>query len=124
MANEPGDEAGIVPCHAMFKAKGFCIAGAEFGMIAAATLGNVMKQSGQISDFGFLQRLHDVRAEREFVIESRKRKTAKIADDEQGMCIDRVTCETGRTAFGRQYVRKPEYNDPVRRRYSCAVIHA
>ena len=90
MADQPGDQPGVVAAHAVLEHEGFGIQCAEFGMIAAAPLGDVVKQSGQVGEFGCRQRPHDFRAARIFVIVSGQRKAPQVADHEQRVFIDRV----------------------------------
>ncbi len=44
VADEPGYRPGLVAAHAVLETERLCIDGAEFGMVAAATFGDVMKQ--------------------------------------------------------------------------------
>ena len=62
-------------------------------MVAAAPLGNVMEQAAQVSDFGFLEVLHDAAAMRVLMIEAGESEAAQVADDKQRVLIDRVGME-------------------------------
>ncbi len=77
----------------MFEAKCFGIDSAEFRMIAAASLGDVMKQSAEIRDLGFFERLHDSTAVGMLMVEPREREAPKVADDKKCVLIDGVSVE-------------------------------
>ena len=82
VAYEPRHDARLVLAEAVFEAEGLRVDRAEFGMISAATLGDVVEQAGEIGDFRLFDRLHDFTALREFVVEARQGEAAQVADDE------------------------------------------
>ena len=43
VAHQPCDQAGLVSAEALFQAEGFGVDGAQFRMIAAAALGDIVK---------------------------------------------------------------------------------
>ena len=90
VADQPGDQPGVIAAHSVLQHKGLGIQCAKFGMIAAAPLGDVMKQSGQVGEFGCRQCAHDFRAARKLVIVSGQGKTSQVADNEQRVLVDRV----------------------------------
>ncbi len=93
MQDQPGHGPGLVLAHAVFEAKSLGIDGAEFGVIAAASLRDIVKKARQVGDFRLFQRLHDAAAVREFVIEAGQRETPQVADHEQRVFVDRVGME-------------------------------
>ena len=93
IADEPGDDPCIVIAHPVFEAERLGIDGAELGVIPAAALRDVVEQPGQVRDLGLLERLHDMAAVRELVIEARQGEAAQVAHDEQGVFVDRVGVE-------------------------------
>ena len=62
-------------------------------MIAAAALGDVMEQRGEIGDLGLRQLLHDGRELRQLVVVLRQRQPPQVAQHEQRVRIDRVRVE-------------------------------
>ena len=55
VAHEPGNRLGFRFLQAMFKTERLCVDRAEFGMITATPLGDVMKQAAQIGDLRLLE---------------------------------------------------------------------
>ena len=77
----------------MFEAVGLGVDGAEFRMIAAAALGDVVEQAAQVGDLGLLERLHNLRAVRELVVKAGQRETAQVAHDKQRVLVHGVGME-------------------------------
>ena len=90
LPHEPRHQAGVVTTHPVLQAECLRIHGAQHRMVAAAPLGDVVKEPRQIGDLGFLQRLHDAAAEREFLVEPRQCKAAQVLHHEQRMGVYRV----------------------------------
>ena len=76
IANQPRDELRFVLAHPVLQAERLGVYGAEFGVITAATFGNVVKQPRKIRDLGFFDRLHNAAAVWVLVIESTQRENA------------------------------------------------
>jgi hypothetical protein len=51
--HQPGDQARVVARQALFEAERLGVHGAELRVIAAAALGDVMEQRGEIGDLEF-----------------------------------------------------------------------
>ena len=93
VAHQPGDQARIVRGQALLETERLRVHRAELGMIAAAPLGNVVKQRGEVGDFAARQLLHDARGFRQLMVVTRDREAAQVAHHEQRMRIDRVGME-------------------------------
>ena len=59
-------------------------------MVAAAALGDIVKQAGQIEQFRPLEIAHQAAAQRKFVREFRHREAAQVAHDIQDVLVDGV----------------------------------
>ena len=93
LLDEPRDEARVVAAHAVLEAERLRVDGAELRVVAAAAFGDVVEQSREIRDLGFLEPLHDGAARRELVVEARQREAPQVLDDEQRVRVDRVRME-------------------------------
>ena len=93
MLDEPRDEARLVAAHAVLEAERFRVDGAELRVVAAAALGDVVEESREVRDLGFLEPLHDRAARRELVVEARQREAPQVLDDEQRVRVDRIRME-------------------------------
>ena len=71
VADEPGDEPGIVAREPLFEAERLCVDGAELRVVAAAAFGDVVEQGGEVGDLGARQGLHDARQVRQLAVEAR-----------------------------------------------------
>ncbi len=54
MAHEPGDHTRLVLAKPVLQAESLGVDGAEFGVIATAALGDVVKQTAEVGDLGLL----------------------------------------------------------------------
>ena len=107
--HEPRNLARIVLAHAMFKAEGLGIDGAEFRVITAAAFCDVVKEARQVHNFGFFQLLHDVAAVGVFVFETAQRKAPQITHHKQsvfiyGVGVEQVVLHASDDAAERGYV--------------------
>ena len=93
IAYQPGDQARIVRGQALFETECLRVHRTELGMIAAAALGDVVEQRGEVGDFAARQLLHDARGFRQLMVVTRDREAAQVAHHEQRMRIDRVGME-------------------------------
>ena len=84
------DQTGVICLNAVLPAKQPHIARAQFGVVAAAALGNVMKEGRHIEDPGLVPAGGQLRAGRVFVRMLGHEKTAHIAQDHQDVLIDGV----------------------------------
>ena len=90
VSHQPRDSSCFVLAEAVFQAERLGINSAEFRVITAASLGNVMKQAAQIRNLGLCEALHDAAAMWVFMIESSESETSQVADDKKRMFVDRV----------------------------------
>ncbi len=93
ISHQPRHQARLVAAEALFQAKGLRVHRAQFGVVAAAALGDVVEQGRKIGDLLARQRLHDLAQHRKFVVEPRDSQAAQIADDEQRVRVHRIGVE-------------------------------
>ena len=93
LADEPRDEVGILRGQRVLLAEALRIAGAEHRMVAAASLGDVVEQAGQVEHFLAVEVGHEPRAQRIFVCVLRLGEAAQVADHHQDVLVDRVHVE-------------------------------
>ena len=93
IADQPSDEARLVAAEPLLQAKRFRIDGAEFGVVAAAALGDVVEERREVSELLARQGLHDLAQGRQFVVEFWNRQAPQIAHHEQRVRIHRVGME-------------------------------
>ncbi len=93
VAHEPRDETRVVTREALLEAERLGIDAAEFGVVAAAALGDVVKQRGEVDDLGPLHGRHESRHLRQLVLEARQHEAAQVAQYEQDVRIDGVGVE-------------------------------
>ena len=93
IADQPGDEARVVTRQALLEAERVGVHRTELGMIAAAALGDVVEQGGEIGDFRALDGRHQPRQLRQFVLEARQREPAQVAQYEQDVRVHGVGVE-------------------------------
>jgi hypothetical protein len=87
------DQLRVFAIDTMVAAKTPRFLGPEFGMVAAATLGHVMEQCGNVQHPGFVEGRRQLRTERVFVCMFRNEKAAHIAQHHDDVLIDRVHVE-------------------------------
>ncbi len=93
VAHQPGDQARLVAAEPLLQAERLRIDRAELGVIAAAALGDVVKERREVGEFLARQRLHDLAQGRELVVELRHREAAQVAHHEQRVRIHGVGVE-------------------------------
>ena len=55
LAHQPGNRPRFVLTHTVFETERFSIDGAQLRVISAPAFRNVMEESGQVNDLGFLE---------------------------------------------------------------------
>ena len=93
LLHQPGDQPRVVAAHAVLEAERLGVDRAELRVVAAAALGDVVEQPGEVRDLGLLEPLHDLGAARELVVVARQREAAQVLDHEQRVRVDRVGVE-------------------------------
>ena len=93
LADEPRNQARLVPAHAVFQAECLRVHGSELRVVAATALRDIVKHPGEVSDLRRRQPLHDLRAAGELVVIPRQRESAQVTDHEQRMGIDGIGVE-------------------------------
>ncbi len=93
VSDQPGNQFGIRIRNIVLFAKVSGYDFTQYGMIAAFALGNIMKKTSQIEKFGFCNQHENVIAKRQFIIMFVQREAAQIANQEQGMLVDRINME-------------------------------
>jgi hypothetical protein len=93
VSHQPCHQARLVAPESLFQAERLGVDRSQFRVIAAAALGDVVKQRRQIRDLLARQRLHDLAQGGKFVVEFRHRKAAQIADHEQGVRVHGIGVE-------------------------------
>ena len=93
VSDQPRDQARLVAAESLFEAERLGIDRPQFRMIAAAALGDVVKQRREIGDFLARQGLHDLAQGGKFVVEFGHREAPQVADDEQGVRVHGVRME-------------------------------
>ena len=93
MAHQPGDQPRVVARQALLEAERLRVHGAEVGMVAAAALGDVVEDRGEVGELRLRQRAEDLRELRELVVVALEREPAQVADDEQRVRVDGVGVE-------------------------------
>ena len=109
MPDQPGNELTVVVVHVLRTAEIEGIAFAESGMIAAATLGDIVKEAGQIKALGFQDPLHDAAGLGQFMGKSRQGESPQVADHRKSNGHRRCRRGTGRAASGRRCARTRVY---------------
>ena len=90
LLDQPRDEIGIFRRQTVLPAEFSGIAAAKDGMVTAARLGDVVKQSRRIEHLGSREIGYQPRAQRVLVRVLRLGEPAQIADHHQDVRIDRV----------------------------------
>ena len=98
---QPGYQLGVVIIQSQFAAVGARVLGAEHGMIAAAPLGDIVKQGGQVQQFHARQPAHEFMAQRELRL-----PVARLAE-----CVD-VLQYLERVFIDRVNVKHVELHQP------------
>ena len=88
--HQPGDQFAVGLVEAVLTAETSRIDSAEFGVVAAAALGNVVKQRGQIKQFGFVEVRDQPAGEREFVGKLGDGQTPHIAQHGEDVLVDGI----------------------------------
>jgi len=91
--DQPDDQFGIFRGQAVVDAEFAGIRGAELGVVAAASLGDVVEERGHIEQPGPIQFGDHARAQRVFVGELAHREAAQVAQHLQDMLVDGVDVE-------------------------------
>ena len=91
--HQPGDQARVVAREPLLETEGFGVHRAELRVIAAAALGDVVEQRGEIGDLELGQLLHDRREHRQLAVVLRQRQAAQVAQHEQRVGVDGVGME-------------------------------
>ena len=91
--HEPGDEPRVIARQALLEAEGFGVHRAEIGVVAAASLGDVVENCGEVGELGLRQRAEYLRELRELVVVALEGESTEIAHDEERVRIDRVGVE-------------------------------
>ena len=97
---------------------------AELGMVAAAALGDVVEERGDIEQPVALEVVHRAAAQRELVGELRHREAAQIAHAPSGCARPRCRRGRGRAASGRRCGRTPAGSGRGCRTGSCGAARA
>ena len=90
MFNQPGNQVLIVVAQLVPFEKRLCLNCAQFGMVATASLADVVEKTGQVQQFGFGNGVGYSAAQRELVGTLLDTEAAQIAYHEQGVFIHRV----------------------------------
>jgi hypothetical protein len=88
--HQPGHQVGIGLGQAVGFAESQGIGFTQLGMIAAAPLGDVVKQRPEIEQFGFVELADQTAAQREFVGQFRHCKTAHVAHHLEDVFVHRI----------------------------------
>ena len=91
--DQPGDQLGVFGGDRMLCTEFACIDGAELGVSAAATFGDVVEEGGDIEHPRVFEVADQLAAERVFVAEFRLGKAAQVAQNAQDVLIDGVDVE-------------------------------
>ena len=67
LLDQPGDELGVLLREAVLAAEAPGIAGAQRGVVAAAALGDVVEEAGEVEHLDALEVRHQPRAQRVLV---------------------------------------------------------
>jgi len=89
-ADQPGDQFAVCLVEPVLRAKPQGIGPAEFGMVAPASLGNVVKQRGQIEQFGFFEACDQAAGKRQFVCVFRHAQAPNISQHGKDVLIHGV----------------------------------
>ncbi len=92
-AHQPRDETSVVRRQALFEAERLGIDGSKLRVVAAAALGDVMKQCREVADLRSRQLLHDARRFGKLEVVARNSEAAQIADYEQRVRVYGVRME-------------------------------
>ena len=93
VAHQPGDQARVVARQALLEAERLGVDRAELGVVAAASLGDVVEQRREQHDLRPRQRLHEPREVGELVLEARQREAPQVAHHEQRVRVHGVGVE-------------------------------
>ena len=88
--HQPGDQFAIGLVEAVPTAKPPCIDRAQFGMVAAAAFGNIVKQGGQVEQFGFVEVGDQAAGERKLVRQRRHGEAPYVAQHGEDVLVDGV----------------------------------
>ncbi len=127
---EPGNSARVVLPQSVLKAEGLGVNCAQLGVITAAAFRDVVKEAGQVRDFGFLYPLHDATTVRIFMVEAAQRESPQVTDNKQGVFIDCIRVEevvlhapdnaAKRRQVQTEYAVQIHSPEPVRNTCGCA----
>jgi len=91
--HQPGDQLAVRLVELVLSAEPACIDGTQFGMVAAASLGNVVEQGGQVEQLGLVERGDQAAGKREFVRQIRHGEAPHVAQHGENVFVDRVDVE-------------------------------
>ncbi len=88
--DQEGHEVGVLLGKAVAPAEAPRVDGAEGGMVAAAPLGDVVEQRGDVEQPAALEAAHELAAERKFVREVRHREAPQVSQHHEDVLVHRV----------------------------------
>ena len=93
LGDEPFDQRGILAGDAVVAAEAPRLAHAELGVVAAAALGDVVEERGDVEHPGPVERRRELRAERVLVGVLGDQEAAHVAQHHDDVLVDRVDVE-------------------------------
>jgi hypothetical protein len=93
VGDEPCDQVRVGRPHVVVLAEAHGVARAQVGMVPAASLGDVVEEGGEIQDLDVVELLHELRAERVFVVELREPEAPQVPDDHEDVLVHGVDVE-------------------------------
>ena len=91
--HQPGDQVAVRLVEPVLATESARIDRAEFRVIAAAALGDVVKQGGQVQQLGLVERGDQAAGERELVRQLRHGEAPHVAQHGEDVLVDRVDVE-------------------------------
>ena len=124
VGDQPCDELGVLGRQAVRAAEAARVALAERRVIAAAALGDVVEQPGEVEHFLALEVGDEPRAQRVLVRVLRLAEAAQVADHHQDVLVDRVDVEEVVLHLADDAAERRQVVGPGCRRGSSAAVRA